>query len=182
MMSEPVAGEFWAGPPPNAGRGYELQLWTLDGAVKRTIKREVTWFKPGSDIAKASPNPSEHENAPLSPNHPPPTSFAAVRHDGKGLIYVMILVVNDKWDSSPSAANDDRKFAAMFRDAAEVYTEVIDVDAGVVLASEGPIGMDRVEAEMMRGWFSGWSGYRRTEDSDGLPVIKMMELRLVGRE
>jgi hypothetical protein len=70
----------------------------------------------------------------------------------------------------------------MATSAFDLYAEVIDANAGVVLASEGPIKIERAQTEMIGGWFGiGWSGYRRIPGADGQPLVKMSEMRLVGR-
>lgn len=60
--------------------------------------------------------------------------------------------------------------------AFDFYAEVIDTDAGEVLVSQGPAPVGT--ARPWR-WFGGWSGYRQEEGPDGLPVVKVVELRLV---
>jgi|CXWL01.1.fsa_nt_gi hypothetical protein len=180
QISTPVDGAFWAGPLDESGAGYVLQLIGLDGTVRRTIRRTVPWFKPGSDAPPPLPTeevPEERfELAPL------PTAIVSVRHDGHGLLYVMTRVTSSRWGPAIGKEKDREAQEAMIYKALDIYLEVIDVDAGLVLASSGPIPANQALLTVVQGWFNaGWSGYRITEDADGIPSVVMLEMSLRGK-
>lgn len=179
-INAPVEGAFWAGPPEEGGAGYVLQLIGLDGTVRRTMRRSVPWFKPGSDVPPPLPKEEVPEDqAQLAPF---PTAIIAVRHDGSGLLYVMTRVTSPRWGPAINKEKDREVQESMIYAALDIYIEVIDTDAGVVVASSGPIPANQVLLTAPQGWFNqGWSGYRMAEDADGLPSVVMLEMMLRGR-
>ena len=181
-ISAPVNGAFWAGPPAEGGRGYELQLIGLDGTVKRTVRRSVSWWKPGTDVTRPSNSPSEHESAEEPELAPPPTAILAMRHDGSGLVYVMTRVTSTRWGPAIAKERDREAQEALVLAALDIYIEVIDTDAGVVIASSGPTPGTQALLTAVQGWFTkGWSGYRMSRDADGLPSVVMLEVSLRGK-
>lgn len=181
-LNVPIAGAFWAGPPDEGGRGYELQLIGLDGSVRRTIRRAVPWFKPRSDVPRPRNEVAEDEHATESAMPPLPTAIIAARHDGHGLLYVMTRVTSPRWGPGTGKAKDMQAQDAQILAALDFYVEVIDTDAGVVLASTGPVPGPQMLLTYPHGWLgAGWSGYRMTEDADGLPSVTILEMSLRGK-
>lgn len=180
QISPPVDGAFWAGPLDESGAGYVLQLIGLDGTVRRTIRRTVPWFKPGSDVPAPSPKEEVPEDqAELAPF---PTAIVSVRDNGQGLLYVMTRVTSPRWSPAIGKEKDREVQEAMIYKALDMYLEVIDAEAGVVLASSGPIPANQAILTVVQGWFgTGWSGYRISQDADGLPSVTMLEMSLRGK-
>ena len=180
QISAPVDGAFWAGPLDESGAGYMLELVGLDGTVRRTIRRTVPWFKPGSDAPP--PLPKEEVPEDRAELAPLPTAIISVRDDGHGLLYVMTRVTSARWGPAIGKEKDRDVQEAMIYKALDVYLEVIDANAGVVLASSGPIPANQALLTVVQGWFNtGWSGYRISQDADGLPSVTMLEMSLRGK-
>ena len=136
----------------------------------------------GSKLARIWNEPAESEHASESEIQPFPTAILAVRHDGNGLVYVMTRVTSSRWGPAIAKEKDREAQEAMIYAALDIYIEVIDSDAGVVIASSGPIPANQARLTAPQGWFNqGWSGYRMTEDADGLPSVVMLEMMLRGR-
>jgi len=169
LISYTGGDTFWAGPPMSAGHGYEIELWKTDGTRLRTIRREASWFPPGAD----SPPPPAVRGRPR-----PPTQVVTLQSDPSGLVYVGVFVPNDKW--GPIAVNippaeQQKKLDEM----AELHVEVIDANAGVVLAESGPIRRSRALAEYALGFMTGTMGYRPAPLS--VPAMRIVEYHLVSK-
>jgi hypothetical protein len=155
---------FWAGPPMNGGRGYELQQFSTDGVLRRTIRREVPWFPRGADI-----RPPQQEGGP---EQRPPGSITVLHDDGTGVLFVSVAVPSSRWRAGTRNADDRYDF----------YVEAIDGDAGVVLASSGPLRSSEVSQKYVHSFFPrSRQGYRRVEMADGLPAIRLVEARLIAK-
>lgn len=70
---------------------------------------------------------------------PFPTAIVSVRDNGQGLLYVMTRVTSPRWSPAIGKEKDREVQEAMIYKALDMYLEVIDAEAGVVLASSGPI-------------------------------------------
>jgi hypothetical protein len=159
---------FWSGPPRGAGRGYELQLWRVDGTLLRTLRRTPQWFPPRSDVAPGG----------SAATAKPPTQILRVHYLGGELLYVATRVTNTKWRAIDNAA--ERRAA---RDGfVDVYVDIIDVAAAVVLATAGPLTVAEYGSHHPRTFFSlSSAGATIVEGPDGLPVVRISDLRLTPR-
>lgn len=165
---------FWAGPPMmTSGRGYELELWRTDGTKLRTIRREVSWFpqRPNGGRGRAGVDV------------PPPPGVGGILVDRAGLLYVFVTVPNEHWrpprreDGSPPPPRPPNP-----PDPADIYMDVIDPEAGVLLASAGPMPYGEAIARLPITGFRGTSwGYRVGETSDGLSFARILEHQLVAQ-
>jgi hypothetical protein len=161
---------FWAGPPTNDGRGYVLELWSTDGQLLRTMKRPVPWFPEG-----LKPPPQRREGQP--PTGPPPPNLDMLHIDASGLLVVLIGVPNEKWRWIADPRERDAREHEMW----DGIIEVIDTESATVLVSER-MEVTRAMREIPRGFFPGKNtGYRMAETAEGLPVVKIVDYRLVAR-
>jgi hypothetical protein len=159
---------FWAAPPDGAGLGYILELWRTDGTLVRTIRRDVPWMPKGE--------------AALSGGELPPPEMEIMHEDGTGLVFVAMMVPNKSLLALSPAERRNQTPGGPADKAIDIYLEVIDANAGVVLASSGPIHPSEAVKQLPRGFLPGSrQGYRREEDSDGFPIMRIVEYQLVKR-
>jgi hypothetical protein len=163
---------FWAAPGAWDGTGYTLEEWSTDGTLLRTIRRDVPWFPVG-----AKPPERVREGQPRS-NTPPPPAFGQIHLDAEGLLITFIGVANDRW--RPEQGSFAEREAAQ-EEMYDAVVEVIDTRAGALLASERMLAADAL-SRIAHWFFSGQaSGYRVEETPLGLPVVKILDYRLVAR-
>jgi hypothetical protein len=163
---------FWAGPPQRAGRGYELELWSTDGRVLRTIRREVPWYPKGADRAP----PRVAEGTPVKP----PNEISVLAADTTGLLLVALYRTNEAW--KPLTFRDGDAYYANRDASSEIRFEIIDTRAGAVLVSSPPMGRAQMGEAFMSGIIEGTSlGLRGGMTADDLPFIRIVEWRLVAQ-
>ncbi|MEO7996216.1 MAG: hypothetical protein ABI852_02160 [Gemmatimonadaceae bacterium] len=160
---------FWAGPLSNAGQGYVLEQWRTDGTLLKTIRRPVSWVPAGiagTDSGGGAPHPD----------------LQMLHEDGSGVLLVswMIfrpdfarLTAEERGDFTPGKARDK---------SIDVYFEAIDANAGVVLASAGPVRPSSSFGHFPIGYFRGTrEGYVRQENSKHVVSIRMTKTLLIKR-
>jgi hypothetical protein len=163
---------FWAAPPIGVGRGYELELWdALSGSRRRVIRREVPWFAKGADRAQgwlgdgATPTPV--------------AEVAGLHEDGTGLIVVVVYVPNPAWKPPPRGPRSAQERRGDYDAMYDVYTEVIDANASVVLASHGPMRPSQSRMVFPVGYIKGTRlGVQFGETADGLINVRISPVRL----
>jgi hypothetical protein len=165
---------FWAGPPLGVGRGYELELWDIGGdARRRVIRREAPWFPAGSD-----------RDPPIRGDGVPPTPVAQVtglHADGTGLLFVIVYVPNPRWSPPARGPRTPQQYREDYDTMHDVYIEVIDVDASVVLASVGPMRPSQARATYPVGYFPrSRDGLRYGESAEGHSLVQIGSVRLEG--
>lgn len=175
MISYAGGTTFWASPPAT-GRGYELEMWGTDGTRRRTLRREAPWFPKGAD--RTAP-PAGERSGQAPPR--PPAQVVSFHEDGSGLIFVAVFMPNSKWGAiAPGTPAKDRD--AKMDEMADLYLDVIDANAGVLLASAGPMPRSRVIADHPVGLFArSRQGFRAFESADGLPGMRIVEYKLVAK-
>lgn len=95
---------------------YQLELWSLDGELRRRYVRDVPWFAPRTEFAE-----------------PPQPTLRALAYDEDGMLWVLINVPDPQWDgeldpdAQPSVERSHRMFDTMI--------EIIDVSTGRLLVS-----------------------------------------------
>jgi hypothetical protein len=156
---------FWAAAPDGAGLGYMIELWRTDGTLVRTIRRDVPW------MPRSSPA--------MSGGQLPPPEMEVVHEDGTGLIFVVVMIPNKTFlDLSPADRRNQAPDGPANK-AIDIHIEVVDANAGVVLASTGPIHPAEAMKQLPSGFFRGTrQGYRREEDANGFPVMRIVEYQL----
>ena len=46
MLAEPGGGDaFWAAPLEDGSEAYILEEWGIDGTLRRTLRRQVSWLE-----------------------------------------------------------------------------------------------------------------------------------------
>lgn len=164
LVTTADTGSFWAGPPKAAGRGYELQLWRLDGTLLRTLRREVPWYPAGGDRAAAVPTATT----------PPPYEIESIVALPDDLLAVALLLPRAKgWDSRirPDSLERDQLW--------DIRLEVLDTRSGTVLASIGPLVYSQAVLQLPNSFFDGTRlGFRFIEREDGEMVTRIVELQL----
>jgi hypothetical protein len=159
---------FWAGPPNGPGFGYVLELWRTDGTRVRTIRRDVPWMPNASDVREGG--------------RMPPPEMELIHEDGSGIIIVGMMVPNKTFLTLSPADMRSEALDGPMNAAIDIYIEAIDANAGVMLASIGPIRPSEAIRVMPIGFFPATrQGYRREEDANGLPLMRMVEFQLVAR-
>jgi hypothetical protein len=168
-----VTGDtFWAGPPAALGRGYELELWSGSGRLLRRIRREVSWYPANVDLAR--------------PGEPSPGEVEQVSYLGEGLLLVALRVPNAKWAGAVRELSSLRgkpyragAQQAILGSAIDIYVEVLDVAAGVVLARRGPVPVKEAAATLPVAFFrNGRVGYHPEETPNGLQTIRLVEITI----
>ena len=161
---------FWAGPPRAAGRGYELELWSTDGRLLRTIRRVAAWFPKGADRQppRASEGTATRE----------PTQLSLVASDTTGLLLVAVFRTNESW--KPVPVSDREAYIANRNASGEIRIEVIDTRSGTLLVSSEPMTRAQLEEQFMSGIIRGTSlGYKRGFTADDMRMVRMVEWKLV---
>lgn len=165
LISQAQGGTFWAAPSAPSGRGYELEQWSETGQLLRTIRREASWFPADA--------PAERGREDR-----PPARIAALHQDSTGLLFVQTIVPNRQWVPASGTPAQRRAFRLASFD---VYVDVIDVRASVVLASEGPIPAARFVSDFPRVLFKGTrTGFRRVETAEGESTVRIAAYELIG--
>lgn len=163
---------FWAGPPIGVGRGYELEMWEPGGDTpRRVIRREVAWFPAGSDRDP----PPRGEGAPAVPV----AQVAGLHDDGTGLLFVIAYVPNPRWTLPPRGPRTAQQYRDDYDSMYDVYVEVIDANALVVLASVGPMRPSQAREAYPVGYFPrSRLGFRFGETPEGHSVAWIIRVRL----
>lgn len=110
---------FWAAPPVGAADGYRLEKWTPDGRLVRVIQRDPTWM---------------HEPTALGPTAALPAFQVSI--DEHGLLWVIAQVLRpgavlESFENPQPTREQDQEREEQI----ETWIEVIDADAGRVVAS-----------------------------------------------
>ena len=163
---------FWAGPEHGGASAYVLEEWGLDGTLRRTIRRDVSWYRWDGRI----------EHAPR---------VTQVHADRGGLLYVVAWRPTDEYLKERERASRRRgpvDFEAVQREHermdefTELVLEVIDTRSGTLLASDRYVTSEARDV-LPLGMFRGsLRGYRYKEDEGGLPYVEIVELALVARD
>jgi hypothetical protein len=157
---------FWASPERASKYGYTIEQWGLDGKQHLTLKREVPWYPDGPGI----PQPSGQRPLPY---------VFRINADTSGLLITLSVIATEKWDQIATAAPERRREAQ--ESAYNIYIEVIDTRAGVVLASE-LFAPPTVATAMVTRFMPGrMMAYRHVDTPDGLREARFVELRLTAR-
>jgi hypothetical protein len=163
----PSSNTVWVAPPDGAPGAMILEEWTLDGQLLRAIRREAPWLPEGGFPPTGDPT------------EPPLPTYALLHMDGDGLLWVAFTVRSDAWRppgrSSPLLQGASRD-TARIRTHYDARMEVIDVEAGVVLAS---MIIDNPIAPPFEYIFPGSRmAYRVVPDDLGLNTIEVFPIEL----
>lgn len=106
---------FWVAPPRGAPGGYVIEEWSVDGELRRSIRRPVPWLRPVDE---------DHEQLRALP------AFS-LHIDDEGLLLVAMITADPRW--RPVANREERD--DLMTELYDIRYEVIDPDAGRVLVS-----------------------------------------------
>jgi hypothetical protein len=169
---------FWAGPGQR-GEGYRIELRHINGELLRTIRREVSWYPPGTDIPGDSPPSLSGKDAASRPygGGRPPSTISYLQTDPSGLLFVYLAVINEDWSDSLYVDSELRDSTNYI----DRYIEVIDPHRGLVLASSGP---HREPSRFANHQFpqTSYAYSFGPEDDDGFPVPAFYRIQLGQRE
>jgi hypothetical protein len=156
---------FWAAPFATVDHRYVLEQWSAGGTLLRTLIRDASWYR---DLSSGA--------AP----RPPPPSIQPRNVDQNGNLLVLSWIANEHW-SEPVASGQS---AGPPLSRWNIHLEVIDPDAGAVLASE-VVSLQAIGARrgrIPRYYIAGTSlGYYVERSDLGLSSIHLVEYQLVGR-
>lgn len=159
---------FWAVSPSHVPPYYQIELWSTDGNLLETVRRDVPWIPPASSLTGS--------NDVLSPD------IILLHEPEDGLLFVGIMVPKKAFLglSRPERMSSDA--GSPLDKAVDFYFEVIDAKAGVVLASLGPIPSLTALKERPIGFFqNGRQGFQRSPDDNGFPKVHIVEVQLLAR-
>ena len=101
---------------------YAIELWTMEGSLRLSLRREADWFPP-----------IQFEDEVESPK--PITTIQSVREDNSGLLWVLSAVADEDWESYLETGADG--FPRLVGSNAQLFdtvVEVIDPDEGQLIA------------------------------------------------
>lgn len=158
---------FWVAPIEGHLGTSALELWSLDGAHQRSLRRRASWL-PSNGYAQA--------DAPSAPALP----FYGLLHvDAEGLLWVVVTVRDEAWRSPEELARLNLPPEDMMRSQYETMLEVVDPRDGSVLAS---VAFDSPQDVPFINAFPGTrSFYRVSEDSLGFHSVEIFEVELASR-
>ncbi|MDE2874185.1 MAG: hypothetical protein OXQ93_02020 [Gemmatimonadota bacterium] len=154
-----VGGDtFWAGPLEGTTGAYILEEWGIDGKLRRTLRRSVSWYRwrGGRETSSAV------RQLYIGPG---------------GILYILIVRPTEQY---ARAVKNGERISRERRDAlTEVVVEVVDTRAGELLASE--VYPAREARQLLpRSLFRGsLVGYRYGEGEDGLPFVEIVRVELL---
>ena len=161
---------FWAGPADGDPNGYVLEERTLDGELRRAIRRRAPWYEAGGS----------HETAPRT----------TVHLDDGGLLYVRIDIVSeeaheaimDYMEERAATGVDDEELAEVVFEETEIVVEIIDTRSGRLLASDHRQTAAALRAGIPLGLFhASMLGYSPVLGDEGLRFVEIVEVSLAAK-
>ena len=162
---------FWAGPGLQGSDAYVLEEWGIDGELRRTVERDVSWWQ-------------WRGNDEISP------AVAQLHVTSDGLLYVLVRRPTTGYvrnfgrmqggRAPPPLTAEYLNERRARRDAGmEAIAEVIDPRSGELLASDtfpGTSVRDTIPRSLFRG---SLTGYRYDPGDGGPPSVRIMKVELV---
>lgn len=154
-------GSFWAGPGEKGAQSYLLEEWGIDGELRRTIRRDVSWWQWRGEMDTSARVRQVH----------------IVRN---GLLYILAWRPTDEYlREYESRAGRERPVAdwewwESLEAMAEYVVEVIDTRSGELLASEVYPQPQRHEIVPMALFRGSLVGYLHKVGDDGLPFVEIV--------
>ena len=151
---------FWAGPAEEGGDAYVLEEWGVDGELRRTLRRDVSWYRW---------NGNRHAS--------PGVRYLHISQGG--ILYAMISRPTEDYARAWERGDMSREQRDLLT---EIVVEVIDTRSGELLASE-VYPASRARDILPRGLFRGsLLGYRYKQGKDDLlPFVEIIEVELAPR-
>jgi hypothetical protein len=148
---------------------YEVEEWSFNGALRRRLVRQPSWFPPWKS---AVPAPEDEEV--------PSVRIRGIQQTSDGRLWVLATVPRRNWSPDPAMTKRDKRrerkilAAASLGKYVDTMIDVIDPLKGQLLASQ------RVEGAFI-GFASENLIYSRRELDSGSEVIDVWQVRLVER-
>ena len=158
---------FWAGPGLRNAEAYVLEKWGIEGELRRTLRRDVSWWQWRGEVETSTQVHRLH----------------VARNE---LLYVLAWRPTDEYlrEYERTRAGGERLLAdaaESLDEMAEHVLEVIDTRSGELLASE-VFSQAEVDEIVPRSLFRGSPvGYRYRVGDDGLPYVEIVTVELVRR-
>ena len=171
---------FWAGPVE--GEGYVLEEWGVDGELRRTLRRDVSWGGWSADSRSA------------------PDRLAQLQIDDGGLLYVLVSRAGEKYFKAlekyrrrarseshrpENMAAARAELEALRKEHMEFVAEMIDTRSGELLASESYSASTLEEVPFPHWGLFQFGGVMRGHipklGEDGLPLVDIIDVELVAR-
>ena len=150
----PIGGtQFVAAVPALAPEGaYQLDQWNAGGHRELTAVRRAEWMREPRRM--------------VGDEVRPPPGLVSLHHIGRHVIIAVAFVPKADWRQGARGTVKERE-ASMDR-LADMYVDVIDLDAAAVLSSAGPLPRSGVKRLLGDGVFPGTNeGYSLREEADG---------------
>ena len=152
---------FWASALDEDPDGYVLEEWGADGALRRALRRNVSWYAWRGERLSS-------------------TGVVLLHIGENGLLFVAAWRPSEEYIQ---AVKKDRPPTAREESTVEIVFEMIDTRSGELLASEA-YRLKRARELLsapLRGDRRAMRAYRYQEGEDGLPFVDILALELVAR-
>jgi hypothetical protein len=120
-MAPAADGGVWVAYPNR----YEIELWSADGRLRRTLVRDASWFRPWS--AESNRDPRRQR---------PPPGIVGIRQDAAGRLWVSMRIADPRWTREPPRreGEEGRILPAEAGRLFDTLFEVIDPAGGRLIA------------------------------------------------
>lgn len=125
-MAPAADGGVWVAYPNR----YEIELWSADGRLRRTLVRDASWFRPWS--AESNRDPRRQRPRP---------AIVGIRQDAAGRLWVSMRIADPRWTPAPRVVGEEGTIQPPEADRLfDTLVEVIDPASGRLIARAGNPG------------------------------------------
>lgn len=118
-LAAAVDGSVWVAYPNR----YEVELWSGDGRLRRTLVRDASWFRPWSAASNRDPRRQR-----------PQPGVVGIRQDAAGRLWVSMRIADPRWAPAPRRAGEEGRILPAEADRLfDTLFEVIDPASGRVI-------------------------------------------------
>ena len=165
---------FWAGPGEEGANDYVVEEWGIDGTLRRTLRRQVSWYRWSGDRETSS-------------------QVGMVHIAMGGLLYVVVFRPTEEYVKEHETARRGREHGAgvdlrelrereeRMEELMDVIVEVIDTESGELLASDEYRWSEAREIIPRSLFRSSLRGYRYRQNENGVPFVEIVQVELVAR-
>lgn len=152
---------------PSAGSAYQIEEWTLEGKLIKSIRRDVAWGHPSQDAGRFRP-----QNVP---------SYHSLHVDGEGLLWTALKVKDPEWRAVSDPVQERLLASELYDVRFEVINPVDDrVLVSGVLDAVASANDENVPPIVL--FIPGTRlSYRPTQDDFGGRKIEFFRLSLVNK-
>jgi hypothetical protein len=169
LVASSLSGDIWSSA---ATHQYLLERWSADGQRLLAVRREAPWF---------SRAPADARLLGFTPKGPAYSFVYAIAVDDAGHVWTNVRIPDARWRDAVrwnDAAKGELASIAIVDDlhkAFDTVFEVFDRTSGDLLAT--------FRSDVAWHRFAGPNRVVRIrEDPDGIPIVELHEIRLVGSE